>query len=490
MKKYLFTGLAVFLAFLFLPVKTVYAFPRVQPVDGKIVIVIDPGHGGENKGTLGTGVHMENGAPEKEMALVTAQAMYEELSLYDNVEVYLTRTDDRDLSLKERAQFAADVSADFLFSIHYNASEKHNLFGTEVWIPSTPPYNAYGYQFGCVQMETMADMGLFLRGVKTRLSEKASDSDYYGIIREAINLSVPSAIIEHCHVDEERDIIFCDTEEKWKEFGRADALSVAKYFGLKSTSLGVDYSEDAESLPEASPNAVVKSTLKDWTPPDICQVEVQEADYDTGELALTVSAADYDSPLIYYDYSIDGGETYSSLQAWPESDALRGSYADTFTLRLQIPSGIMPSVIVRAYNLFDVPAESNLQQSLGMFRYGEETETAQEASSTDALSTEALSTEAADSHEQEDWETIVVNPVKDADAQDKHVSFFTFLKLCLLFVVFLFFFVLIFQFLTWRRRRRRRHRRRQNMERAQNAGRQSVQHQARKVPGERTNHRR
>ena len=129
---------------------------RIQDLGEETVIVIDPGHGGENYGTI------QNGHLEKEMTLTTATAMYEELSKYDNVTVYMTRTDDVDMSLLERAEFAAAKEADFLFSIHYNASVHHNLYGSEVWIPAFAPFHSYGYQFGAVQMETMADMGLSL----------------------------------------------------------------------------------------------------------------------------------------------------------------------------------------------------------------------------------------------------------------------------------------------------------------------------------------
>lgn len=135
------------------------AAPRAQETGERVVIVIDPGHGGDNEGTL------EGPAQEKKMTMVTALAMYEELTKYDNVDVYLTHTDDVTMSLADRAQFAADRNADFLFSIHYNASMDHDLFGSEVWISSVQPYNAYGYQFGWEQMQQMQDMGLFLRGV-------------------------------------------------------------------------------------------------------------------------------------------------------------------------------------------------------------------------------------------------------------------------------------------------------------------------------------
>ena len=92
------------------------AAPRAQETGERVVIVIDPGHGGDNEGTL------EGPAQEKKMTMVTALAMYEELTKYDNVDVYLTHTDDVTMSLADRAQFAADRNADFLFSIHYNAS--------------------------------------------------------------------------------------------------------------------------------------------------------------------------------------------------------------------------------------------------------------------------------------------------------------------------------------------------------------------------------
>ena len=83
------------------------AAPRAQETGERVTIVIDPGHGGENEGTL------EGIVQEKKMTMVTAMAMYEELLKYDNVDVYLTHTEDVNLSLADRAQFAAERNADF-----------------------------------------------------------------------------------------------------------------------------------------------------------------------------------------------------------------------------------------------------------------------------------------------------------------------------------------------------------------------------------------
>ena len=355
-----FFTMAVILLFSILPVK---AAERLQDVGDKLVIVIDPGHGGSENGTT------ENDHLEKAMNLITAEAMYQQLSLYEGVEVHMTRTGDSKMTLKERAEFAASVEADFLFSIHYNASESHELFGSEVWVSLFSPFNAYGYQFGHEILTDMRERGLLIRGVKTRQGDRGN---YYGIIRESEDLGVPAVIIEHCHVDEARDVDYCDSEEDYKEFGRMDAEAVARYFGLKSSVLGTDYS--GYSLVEADENIPVSLTDRDDTPPDVCEIELAETDYGTGYLSLTVRAADYDTCLLYYTYSLDGGKTFSAREPWPAADTLTGYYPDTFTLNLQIPSDISPKVILRAYNKYDLYTESEPYISEQSYHYEGEPE--------------------------------------------------------------------------------------------------------------------
>lgn len=433
--------LLVFLLGFLLPGAEAEAAQRLQDTGESIVIVIDPGHGGENEGTI------ENGFQEKSMTMRTAQILYDTLSRYDNCTVYMTRTSDVDLTLKERAEFAKSVEADFLFSIHYNASLKHNLFGSEVWISAQPPFNAWGYQFGACQMETMEDMGLFLRGVKTRLNSKGTD--YYGIIREAAALDIPAVIIEHCHVDEERDVPYCDTPERQEAFGAADAESIARYFGLYSQSLGVDY-RDESGLPEVRADIPVERTLKDETPPEVCMIEAHETDYETGRITVGVTAADYDSMLIYYDYSIDGGVTYSPLLPWPESNALTGEYADTFSMDIEVPSGIIPNIRFRAYNLFDGFQESNELNSFRLFTYGEASKPAP-AETADSLEGENTAQESAGG-----WLTDGGQKASKETGERKEISLMTFLQICLICVAVIFVLAVSAQWINYRKRRRRR----------------------------------
>ena len=356
------TLLAAVLFSSLLPVKAAQDF---RQRDGDIVVVIDPGHGGDNEGTK------ENGFCEKEMTLVTALALYERLSQYEGVTVYLTRVEDTKLSLAQRAEFARAVEADFLFSIHYNASEEHELFGSEVWVPLEAPYNAYGYQFGCTLLPRLREKGLFIRGVKTRKNDKGTD--YYGIIRESVALGIPAVIIEHCHVDEVRDYPYCDSPEKQQAFGYEDADAIAQFLGLSSQSLGIDYSGGPEDpfLREVyalDTGKVAASTLIDTTAPEICSVEHVTEDYEGLQATVQVTAADYDSPLMYYTYSVDGGLTYSPRQPWPGSNTLTGEYQDVFQVTLEIPEGIIPRICIKAYNQYEVTTESNILEGYGVFR--------------------------------------------------------------------------------------------------------------------------
>lgn len=442
------------------PKLTVNAAERVQPVEDTVVIVIDPGHGGSNKGT------QSGHTIEKEMTMVTAKAMYQELLQYDNVQVYMTHTEDVDLSLAQRAQFAASVEADFLFSIHYNASENHSMYGSEVWVSCQKPYNAYGFQFGYLHLESMAEKGLFIRGVKNR--QDGPMKDYYGIIRESVALSVPAVIIEHCYVDEERDTEYITNEEGFAEFGRADALSVAKYFGLKSTSLGVDYSGEAVNLQPASADSLVQQTLPDNTYPDVCEIELRECDYDTGEANITVRAADYDSPLIYYDYSIDNGLTWSKLETWPGSNTLTGAYTDTFQLNITIPAGVRPNIAVRAYNIADLCKQSNVLRfdqaiSRNVSQKADLESGGAEGQESDSGEYEQKEAEAATEpleHKRESIGTTTFMPVaNETEDAEESIGIMTFLKFCLALVILLFIIVLTTQMINYQRRANRRHRR-------------------------------
>ena len=80
-----------------------------------IRILLDPGHGGKESGSVGP-----NGYPEKDINLLISQLIETELK-HLGAEVYLTRTKDKDVSLKKRMEMIDEIKPDLALSIHYNA---------------------------------------------------------------------------------------------------------------------------------------------------------------------------------------------------------------------------------------------------------------------------------------------------------------------------------------------------------------------------------
>lgn len=334
MKSRHFFVLSIFFLFF-----AVLGFPQKAEAAEPVVVVIDAGHGGEN-----LGADYEEYL-EKEINLIVANAMYDELSKYDGVAVYMTRENDRDLTLAQRAEYAAGVQADILIALHFNMSENHTLYGSEVWASAFDEYYRTGAAFGEAVLDEFEQMGTYRKGVKTRLNDRGED--YYGIIRESRARGLTAVIVEHCYLDHEKDAPFRDSEEKFEQFGRLDATAVAKFFGLSSESLDVDYS-GSEWVSQTDAPVFAEP---DTTPPDICYLELVEADRETRLIKLHLSAEDYDSGMLYYSYSLDGGETFSALREWPDSD--------TFQFVVEVPNGISPRIVVNAYNKYDIYAASN-----------------------------------------------------------------------------------------------------------------------------------
>ncbi len=80
-----------------------------------VTILLDPGHGGDELGSLGS-----TGYPEKDVNLVVSQLLAQNLR-NRGAEVYLTREDDTFVSLGDRQKIIDKLKPTLAFSIHYNA---------------------------------------------------------------------------------------------------------------------------------------------------------------------------------------------------------------------------------------------------------------------------------------------------------------------------------------------------------------------------------
>lgn len=104
--------------------------PGPRRAGGPRVVVIDPGHGGDDPGAVGTGLR------EKDVCLDVARRLHKLLSGSPEITPTLTRSRDVFIDLRERMQMADAVQADLFVSIHVNAADIKSASGVEVFFLS------------------------------------------------------------------------------------------------------------------------------------------------------------------------------------------------------------------------------------------------------------------------------------------------------------------------------------------------------------------
>jgi N-acetylmuramoyl-L-alanine amidase len=101
----------------------------IRALDLKIgKIVIDPGHGGHDTGTIGP-----NGLEEKDLVLDVSKRLGRLLETRLGAGVVYTRTDDTFIPLEERTAIANREGADLFISIHANSSSDPEARGVETY---------------------------------------------------------------------------------------------------------------------------------------------------------------------------------------------------------------------------------------------------------------------------------------------------------------------------------------------------------------------
>ena len=100
------------------------------PMERKIRVVLDAGHGGADKGGIS-----KDGTAEKDLTLQLVKKI-KSLNKNPNIEIILTREDDIYMNPKEKAAFANEQTPDLFISVHVdNAGPKSDReIGMSVWV--------------------------------------------------------------------------------------------------------------------------------------------------------------------------------------------------------------------------------------------------------------------------------------------------------------------------------------------------------------------
>ena len=94
---------------------------------GKKIIVIDPGHGGLDSGTVGV-----NGLMEKDLALAEGLKLRRELE-QRGYHVFMTRSDDTFIPLRQRVAIARADKADLMIALHADSNPDPSVTGLSIY---------------------------------------------------------------------------------------------------------------------------------------------------------------------------------------------------------------------------------------------------------------------------------------------------------------------------------------------------------------------
>jgi N-acetylmuramoyl-L-alanine amidase len=95
---------------------------------GNYIVVIDPGHGGEDPGAVN-----RKGVKEKDIVLKISKTTVKMLNRQKGIKAYLTRKGDYFIPLQKRVLIAKQYGADIFISIHADSSFSTKAYGTSVY---------------------------------------------------------------------------------------------------------------------------------------------------------------------------------------------------------------------------------------------------------------------------------------------------------------------------------------------------------------------
>jgi N-acetylmuramoyl-L-alanine amidase len=152
-------------------------------------IVIDPGHGGKDPGAISP-----SGAKEKDVVLTIAKLLAKRLER-EGFEVYLTRTNDKFLTLEQRTDYANRKKADLFISLHVNSNVDRSVRGIETYFLNlTTDASAIevAARENATSSKSISDLQLIINDLmlnsKINESSKFADSVHKCVMSSALNV--------------------------------------------------------------------------------------------------------------------------------------------------------------------------------------------------------------------------------------------------------------------------------------------------------------
>ncbi len=212
------------------------AFEGGTPVDGPVDVVLDPGHGGPETGSVGV-----NGLVERDLNLLVAvrtKAALEELGHT----VVLTRDRDLHMPIRQRAAIVRSLEPRAFVSIHHNggAVKRSDTPGTEAFhqVDDDGSRRLAGLLFEEVQASLSGYWVPWVRtyhqGVSARLRPPRTDT--YGVLR--LTRGIPAAIVEGLYMSNPPEAELIALPEVQEVEARAIASAIDRFLSTDDPGSG------------------------------------------------------------------------------------------------------------------------------------------------------------------------------------------------------------------------------------------------------------
>ena len=186
--------------------------PQIQPrrlvQKGKLVVIIDPGHGGKDSGALGIG-----GVQEKDVILPIGKRIAEILER-NGIQVIMTRDSDFFVSLPGRVTIAQRANADAFVSIHANSAGENR--------PEVNGLETYHYNTGLTLARIVHSKILQSLNIRDRSVRKAR----FYVLRKN---SMPAILVETGYLTGRNDVAKLRTTAYQNQMADAIAQGIIQY---------------------------------------------------------------------------------------------------------------------------------------------------------------------------------------------------------------------------------------------------------------------
>lgn len=205
-------------------------------------ICIDAGHGGVDSGASVQGLH------EKDIVLNISKILKQILEK-QNLQVYMTRQQDKFIELKDRAIIANNLKADIFVSIHCNSASSKDAHGFEIY-----------HSKGSIQGQKLSsDIKLSINQNKELIrADRGIKTANFTVLT---NTNMPAVLIELAFISNTQDRQLLQTKQQ--QYAEAIAKGILDYFNIpnntKNDNIRLNNNTNILSKPTAT-----KEQMKIW----------------------------------------------------------------------------------------------------------------------------------------------------------------------------------------------------------------------------------